>query len=241
MVGRDRRSSVFVHHSLYFAHPVKTTRLVKSSLCPDCHPFSTMLLRTIVLLLFCVSVGMCATLVHYQTPANEEDAAAVIDSAAAAVSVDAAQEAPADDSPAAEEPAAHSVFVDTSADEPEVNVSHGARAEEPGTNTDRPAGDTPALDDSTSEIVTQKQPSSSSSLEEGNDIRPVQTSQSLNRPLAREESSWSLNSIRNSFQTVHGYFDSLVELVGGHDGVCQYRCRYGKNESFALKYCTVMK
>lgn len=233
MVGRDRRSSVFVHHSLYFSHPVKTTRLVKSFLCLDCHPFSTMLLRTVVLLLFCVSMGMCATLVHYQTPANEEAAAAVIDSAAAAVSVNAAHEAPAD------EPAAHSLLVDNSAAEPEVNVSHGARAEEQGTNTDRPAGDTPALDDSTSEAVTQKQPSSS--LEEGNDIRPVQTSQSLNRPLAREESSWSLNSIRNSFQTVHGYFDSLVELVGGPDGVCQYRCRYGKNESFALKYCTVMK
>uniref|UniRef100_A0A3B4TLV2 Phospholipase A2, group XIIB n=1 Tax=Seriola dumerili TaxID=41447 RepID=A0A3B4TLV2_SERDU len=52
---------------------------------------------------------------------------------------------------------------------------------------------------------------------------------SLDKPLANEDNnSWSLNSIRNSFQTMHGYFDSLVELVGGRDGVCQYRCRYGK-------------
>uniref|UniRef100_A0A665WC92 Phospholipase A2, group XIIB n=1 Tax=Echeneis naucrates TaxID=173247 RepID=A0A665WC92_ECHNA len=33
---------------------------------------------------------------------------------------------------------------------------------------------------------------------------------------------------RNSLQTMHGYFDSLVELVGGRNGVCQYRCRYGE-------------
>uniref|UniRef100_A0A3Q3EBU6 Phospholipase A2, group XIIB n=1 Tax=Labrus bergylta TaxID=56723 RepID=A0A3Q3EBU6_9LABR len=51
----------------------------------------------------------------------------------------------------------------------------------------------------------------------------------LNAPLAQEESSsWSFNSIRSSFQTMNGYFDSLVELVGGQGGVCQYRCRYGK-------------
>uniref|UniRef100_A0A3Q3VYV3 Uncharacterized protein n=1 Tax=Mola mola TaxID=94237 RepID=A0A3Q3VYV3_MOLML len=47
-------------------------------------------------------------------------------------------------------------------------------------------------------------------------------------PLANEDSIWSLNSIRSSFQTAHRYVDSLVELVGGHNGVCQYRCRYGK-------------
>uniref|UniRef100_A0A3P9MF98 Phospholipase A2, group XIIB n=1 Tax=Oryzias latipes TaxID=8090 RepID=A0A3P9MF98_ORYLA len=50
-----------------------------------------------------------------------------------------------------------------------------------------------------------------------------------NKPPAEEDAnSWSLTSIRNSFQTVHGYFDTLVELVGGQNGVCQYRCRYGK-------------
>ncbi|XP_013856124.1 group XIIB secretory phospholipase A2-like protein, partial [Austrofundulus limnaeus] len=61
-----------------------------------------------------------------------------------------------------------------------------------------------------------------------NEIRPVQTNVSPKKPAAEEDAdSWSLNSIRSSFQTVHGYFDSLVELVGGRNGVCQYRCRYG--------------
>ncbi|XP_060781445.1 group XIIB secretory phospholipase A2-like protein isoform X2 [Neoarius graeffei] len=45
---------------------------------------------------------------------------------------------------------------------------------------------------------------------------------------AEEDSTWGLNSIRGSFQAVNGYFDSLLELMGGRDGVCQYRCRYGK-------------
>lgn len=43
-----------------------------------------------------------------------------------------------------------------------------------------------------------------------------------------EDSEWGLSSIRGSFQAVNGYFDSLLELMGGRDGVCQYRCRYGK-------------
>ncbi|KAL4641283.1 group XIIB secretory phospholipase A2-like protein isoform X2 [Arapaima gigas] len=43
-----------------------------------------------------------------------------------------------------------------------------------------------------------------------------------------DDSSWSLNAIRESFQAINGYFDSVVELMGGRNGVCQYRCRYGK-------------
>lgn len=43
-----------------------------------------------------------------------------------------------------------------------------------------------------------------------------------------DDSEWGLSSIRGSFQAVNGYFDSLLELMGGRDGVCQYRCRYGK-------------
>ncbi|KAF6723757.1 Group XIIB secretory phospholipase A2-like protein [Oryzias melastigma] len=67
------------------------------------------------------------------------------------------------------------------------------------------------------------------SSEDSNANRPVQTIKPPNKPPAEEEAnSWSLTSIRNSFQTVHGYFDTLVELVGGHNGVCQYRCRYGE-------------
>lgn len=199
----------------------------------DRHQFNAMLLlRTVVLLLLCVSVGLCATLAHYQTPAEEEEeeAPAVIDGAVTAASLDAAEE----------EPAANSLFGNSlpakilAVDKPAADkVADGATAKEPETDSDRPAGDTPALEAVPGEDATQKQPSSSS-VEEGNDIRPVQTNRSLNRPVAHEDSSWSINSIRNSFQTVHGYFDSLVELVGGHNGVCQYRCRYGKSESLEL-------
>lgn len=41
---------------------------------------------------------------------------------------------------------------------------------------------------------------------------------------------WGLNSIRTGFESVGGYFDSVLEFMGGRDGVCQYRCRYGKIE-----------
>ncbi|XP_037638306.1 group XIIB secretory phospholipase A2-like protein isoform X1 [Sebastes umbrosus] len=211
-----------------------------------------MLLRTVVLLLLCMSTVMCATLGHYRSQEKEEeeapavDSAAVIDGVVAAGSVDAAEEAVAPDiqvgdSPAAEEPAANSSFSDNllakifavdnpAADKPEVDVpvADGATAEEPGTDSDRPAEDAPAMEALTGEAVTQEQPSASEAEEE-NEIRPVQTNQPLKEPSANEDdNSWSLNSIRSSFQTMHGYFDSLVELAGGQDGVCQYRCRHGE-------------
>ncbi|XP_051233159.1 group XIIB secretory phospholipase A2-like protein isoform X1 [Dicentrarchus labrax] len=197
-----------------------------------------MLLRTVVLLLLCVSTGMCATLGHYQAK-EEEEAPTVTEDAVAAASVEEAAEegvAPAD-AQAGDSPEANSLFgdnlskilsADNPADTPEVDVpvADGATAKEPGTNSDGPAVDAPAMEAPTGEAVTHRQPSSEEE-EKVNDIRPVQTNQPLSKPLAQEDSSWSLNSIRNSFQTVHGYFDSLVELVGGQDGVCQYRCRYG--------------
>ncbi|XP_059422772.1 group XIIB secretory phospholipase A2-like protein isoform X2 [Carassius carassius] len=43
-----------------------------------------------------------------------------------------------------------------------------------------------------------------------------------------DDSDWGFGSIRGGFQAVNGYFDSILELMGGRDGVCQYRCRYGK-------------
>uniref|UniRef100_A0A3B5BKV9 Group XIIB secretory phospholipase A2-like protein n=1 Tax=Stegastes partitus TaxID=144197 RepID=A0A3B5BKV9_9TELE len=104
-----------------------------------------MLLRTVALLLLCASSGMCATLGHYQTEAQEEKA-------------------------------------------PDVDPA---------------AATTDA---------------------------PVEKNESLSRPLAQEDdNSWSFNSIRSSFQNMNGYFDSMVELVGGRDGICEYRCRYGKD------------
>lgn len=44
-----------------------------------------------------------------------------------------------------------------------------------------------------------------------------------------ENEEWGLNSLRGGFESVGGYFDSVLEFMGGRDGVCQYRCRYGKS------------
>nr|KAF6304194.1 phospholipase A2 group XIIB [Myotis myotis] len=53
--------------------------------------------------------------------------------------------------------------------------------------------------------------------------------QSDTSPDAEESySNWGLRHIRGSFESVNSYFDSFLELLGGKNGVCQYRCRYGK-------------
>ncbi|XP_042358758.1 group XIIB secretory phospholipase A2-like protein [Plectropomus leopardus] len=202
-----------------------------------------MLLRTVVLLLVCISTGMCATLGHYQDQEKEEEATAVTEGVVVADSVKAAEDdvVPEDtqvgDSPPAAEPVANSIFGDNllaklfagddpAAEKNEVDVSaaDGGKAEE--SDSDRLAGDAPGVEALADEAVAKEKLSSSS---EDNDIRPVKINQSLNAPLAqKDDSSWSLNSIRNTFQTMHGYFDSLVELAGGRNGVCQYRCRYGQ-------------
>uniref|UniRef100_A0A8D0YAX2 Phospholipase A2 group XIIB n=1 Tax=Sus scrofa TaxID=9823 RepID=A0A8D0YAX2_PIG len=53
--------------------------------------------------------------------------------------------------------------------------------------------------------------------------------QSGSSPDAEESySDWGLRHIRGSFESVNSYFDSFLELLGGKNGVCQYRCRYGK-------------
>lgn len=187
---------------------------------------------------------MCATLAFYPTPDNEDGSPAAVDAAAAAAadSTDAAGKASAGDSPAAEEPKANSLVGENlidgtlagskpAADKPEVDVSvaDGAAAKKLLTDVDGPAGDTPALKDAAAgKHATHMAPSSSSSpVDEGNDIKPVQNIQK--RPKPQEESSWSINSIRSSFQSAHSYFNSLVELVGGPNGVCQYRCKYGES------------
>lgn len=195
-----------------------------------------MLLRPVVLLLLCASAGMCATLAFNPTPDNEDESPAGVDPAAAD-STDAAGEVPAGDSPAAKEPKDNSLVGENLIDgtlagsKPEVDVSvaDGAAAKMLQTEGDGPAGDTPALEDAAGKDATHMSSSSSSSspVDEGNDIKPVQNIQK--RPKPQEESSWSINSIRNSFQSAHGYFNSLVELVGGPNGVCQYRCRYGES------------
>jgi secretory phospholipase A2 len=48
-------------------------------------------------------------------------------------------------------------------------------------------------------------------------------------PKAEESySDWGLRHIRGSFESVNSYFDSFLELLGGKNGICQYRCRFGK-------------
>lgn len=41
-------------------------------------------------------------------------------------------------------------------------------------------------------------------------------------------SDWGLRQLRGSFESVNSYVDSFMELLGGKNGVCQYRCRYGE-------------
>ncbi|XP_008104881.1 group XIIB secretory phospholipase A2-like protein isoform X2 [Anolis carolinensis] len=41
-------------------------------------------------------------------------------------------------------------------------------------------------------------------------------------------SDWGIGTIRDGFEAVNGYLDFVSELLGGKNGVCQYRCRYGK-------------
>lgn len=199
-----------------------------------------MLLRTVFLLLLCLSTGTCATLGYYQTDAKEDGGPAA-DSVVAAE--DAVTAVEVGDSSSAEANVGNSVFGDKllyeigvkgsqSGDKHEEDVqvvAEGATVKESVPGSDGPPGDNPAMKAFTKEAKSLEQPSSG---EEANEIKPVQTNKSQKTPQEQEDRSWGLNSIRNSFQTAHGYFDSLVELVGGHNGVCEYRCRrYGKNPS----------
>lgn len=93
----------------------------------------------------------------------------------------------------------------------------------PVTDTENKTEDAPIVEAKVSEAPIQDQ----RSQEEDNEIKPVQTEEVPKKP-EESHSRWSFNSIRNSFQNMHGYFDSLVELVGGRNGVCEYRCRYGE-------------
>lgn len=178
-----------------------------------------MLLRTAAMLLLCASAGMCATLALHQTPEPEEES---LDAAAAAsVDGDGLGQVPA------EEPQANLL--------PGGNLLGGTHVESQGAaegadgatanKLETEVGDGPAGDGATGT------PPPSSEADGGNDIRNIR-SMMRDRAKAQDEGGWSINSIRSSFQSAHGYFSSLVELVGGHNGVCQYRCRYGESPSF---------
>ncbi|XP_054654747.1 group XIIB secretory phospholipase A2-like protein [Dunckerocampus dactyliophorus] len=187
------------------AHCVVVTHSQYSSHPVDntCDILPTMLLRTVALLLLCVWAGVCATLGNYQSAAQAKEEAPAVDP----------QDTPVED-----------IVLDGGHNQQLYEVDHKTpdkleSADAPVENTRRPP-------DGVEINGEAQQPSEET--EESNEIKPVQTKQPVNTSWPRNDSnSWSLNSIRSSFQTMHGYFDSLVELVGGHNGVCQYRCRYG--------------
>lgn len=53
-------------------------------------------------------------------------------------------------------------------------------------------------------------------------------------PAEEDTDDWGLNSLRGGLESVGGYFDSVLELMGGRDGVCQHRCRYGRAKTIDL-------
>ncbi|CAJ1067784.1 hypothetical protein L3Q82_011752 [Xyrichtys novacula] len=226
-----------------------------------------MLLRSLLLLLLCVSTATSATLGHYQAQAEEEEETpAVTDFATPDIApLDVQADDPTADNSLFGDDLSAKTQADQDADKPEVEVPEGEReaaaAEETEAKSDGPVEDTDAHaaeavtqeqaaseaeQPSSEEAVNQEKPAEEAVIQEepaeeaviqekpaeeekeDNEIKPVLTNPSESKEPAEEESSWSFNSIRNSFQSMHGYFDSLVELVGGRDGVCQYRCRYGE-------------
>lgn len=167
-----------------------------------------MLLRTVVVLLLCASSGLCATLGHYQTEervvedpvdSNLSDSAETPDGATTT-----------ETRPPAPEPKL--LVEETAATEADVNIPGPGGAPADG-GVKLPG-----------EALVQLEPSE----EEASEMTPLQTKQSMNDSVPLEDNGWSISSIRNSFQKIHGYVDSLVELVGGRDGVCEYRCRHGE-------------
>ncbi|KAL6110651.1 group XIIB secretory phospholipase A2-like protein [Pungitius pungitius] len=60
-------------------------------------------------------------------------------------------------------------------------------------------------------------------------VAPAQGQAAAGSQTEEENAEWAMNSLRGSFESVGGYFDSMLEFMGGRDGVCQYHCRYGKD------------
>lgn len=173
-----------------------------------------MLLRTAAMLLLCASAGLCATLALHQTSEPEEESLAA---AAAAAPVDGVGQVTAGEPQANPLSGGDGLGGTLAGSEAVADGADGGAANKLETEEgDGPAGD----------AATRPPPPQDG----GNDIRPIRAMM-RDRAKTQEESGWSINSIRSSFQSAHGYFNSLVELVGGRDGVCQYRCRYGERPS----------
>ncbi|XP_056148235.1 group XIIB secretory phospholipase A2-like protein [Lampris incognitus] len=148
-------------------------------------------------------------------------------------------ESPAPDNPAEEDPVARTPAADEGAVKIDAADDSAAyRAEDGDPTADvavskEPDSDSGTLMSDAADSLAMEAPTGEEESAEldRNEIQfpsRIQMDQLPGQPPAEEEaSSWGLNSIRSSFQTINGYFDSLVELVGGHNGVCQYQCRYG--------------
>lgn len=131
-------------------------------------------------------------------------------------------ETPIEDQPSQDGPIADPKMVETPIqDQPSQDIPVvETKTEDSPPISDQLSEDVPIVDAAETPIQDQ-----TSQKEEDNEIWPVPKEPEV--PEKAEESRWSFNSIRNSFQNMNGYFDSLVELVGGRNGVCEYRCRYG--------------
>ncbi|XP_076019002.1 group XIIB secretory phospholipase A2-like protein isoform X2 [Genypterus blacodes] len=126
--------------------------------------------------------------------------------------------------------------------DPEVDVPAAANESEPAAEleADLPAEDEPepAVDpevdvpaatdepEPVSHVNAADAPGVEALADEG--LTQDRLTEEANMIPTEEPSSWGIGSLRGSFQAMHGYFDSLVELAGGRDGVCQYRCRFGR-------------
>ncbi|KAF7661308.1 hypothetical protein LDENG_00264730 [Lucifuga dentata] len=126
----------------------------------------------------------------------------------------AAEESVADPLAADELVANAEAAVNSAAEEPKAEVPEAA--EDPETDADTEMSHVLAADDPDVEALADEGLVQERLSEEDNEVTTI------------EASSWTISSIRGSFQSLHGYFCSLVELVGGHNGMCQYRCRHGK-------------
>ncbi|XP_030626436.1 group XIIB secretory phospholipase A2-like protein isoform X2 [Chanos chanos] len=167
-----------------------------------------MLPRVISILLLCLSAGMAATLIH-----------ATVDGASVESPADAGV-IPSD--PPAEEPLSADPFKAEVGAEAEVADGHT----EGNLVEDALAGETPEVNPADPEVPAVE--SHVNDIPMAEDKAAEQGAAAAAAEDEEEDSEWGFGSIRDSFQTVNSYFDSVVELMGGRNGVCQYRCRFGK-------------
>ncbi|XP_072293440.1 group XIIB secretory phospholipase A2-like protein [Eucyclogobius newberryi] len=204
-----------------------------------------MLLRTILLFL-CVSSCLCATLSLFLMREEEklaQDPTPVLDNVVEALDGNIQEtEATAHEKTIGTSPPEEEKIMGNEPEEPEVghgvqevqeveeqdvqevqDVQDGGLLEAEAASEDVAAAEevvTQSDNTVEAEVIQEHQPPQQ---EEDNQIKPVQ----IQKP-EEQNSRWGFNSIRSGFQNMNGYFESLVELVGGRNGVCQYRCRYGK-------------